>query len=59
MAQHVAVNEERKACSLASASNHALIASHAERRQALGDKHIGAGFRLTLQPSQGTQFPPA
>ena len=53
MAQHMAVNEERKACSLASASNHALIAGHAKRCQALGNKHIGAGFRLTLEPSQG------
>src|SRR5262245_42087028 len=32
MAQHVAVHEEREAGGLSSSRNHALIASHADRR---------------------------
>src|SRR5262245_37541353 len=42
MAQHVAVNEEGEACGLASPRDHALIAGNAERRQAFGNKHVGA-----------------
>jgi hypothetical protein len=46
--QHVAMNRERKACGLARAGNHPLIASDAERCQALRDEHIDALWCLTL-----------
>src|SRR5262245_61635252 len=57
--QHVAVNEEREARGLASPCDHALIASHAQRRQALRNKHVDAPGRLTLQTPQGAYFLPA
>ena len=49
MPQHVAVHEERKADRLTCPCDHALIASHAQRRQALGDKHVGAGWMVSLR----------
>ena len=47
--QHVGVNEEGKARSFTCPCDHALIASHAQRRQALGDKHVGAGWMVSLR----------
>jgi hypothetical protein len=42
MAEHVAVDQEREACSLASPRNHSLIASNAQRRLAFGHKDMDA-----------------
>jgi hypothetical protein len=59
MPQHVAVHEEREADRLTCPCDHALIASHAQRRQALGDKHVGAGWSFAFQPAQRPQLAPS
>jgi len=59
MPQHVAVHEEREAGGLTCPRNHALITGHAQRRQALGDKHVGAGWSFTLEPAQRPQLAPS
>ena len=59
MPQHVAVHEERKADRLTCPCDHALIASHAQRHQALGNEHVGAGWSFTLEPAQRPQLAPS
>ena len=59
MPQHVAVDEEREAGSLTSPCDHALIASHAQRRQAFGDERVGAGWSFTLEPAQARSSLPS
>ena len=52
--QHVAVDREWEARGLASPRDHALIASHAQGRQALRHEHIDACTGVSrLQPAQG------
>ena len=48
--QHVAVNEEGKARSLTSTSDHALIPGHAERRLALGHEDVDTARALRRFP---------
>jgi hypothetical protein len=43
MPKHVAMDEEGKACGLARASHHTLIARHGERRSTLRHENIRAG----------------
>jgi hypothetical protein len=57
MPQHVAVDEERKAGGLPRSSNHALVAGHGERRQALGYEHIDCPRPLGRFPLEPTQRP--
>ena len=59
MPQHVAVHEEREAGRLSCPCDHALIAGHAERRQALGNEHVGASRCFAFQPAQRPQLAPS
>lgn len=57
--KHVAVDKEREAGSVRRAGHHALVAGHAQRRQALGyedmDRPQAVGG-LALEPAQRTQL---
>ena len=63
VAQHVAVNEEREAGSLTSTSDHALIPSHRERGQALGNEECTvrapSGVSRWSRRSARNSFPPS
>ena len=57
MPQDVARDEEREFCRLARASDHALVAGHAQRGEALGYEDVNRPlplWRLALQATQGT-----
>src|SRR3954468_7336344 len=58
MAQHMAADLEREGCRLTSPRNHALIASDAQGRQALGSEQVEPRLPFPLQAAQGTEFAP-
>jgi hypothetical protein len=54
----MAADLEREARRLSSPRNHALVASHAQGRQALGSEQVEPRLPLALQAAQGAEFSP-
>jgi hypothetical protein len=57
MPQHVPMHRERKAASLACASEHLAKAGRRHRRAALGREHMSRLHCLALELAQGPQLP--